>query len=134
MSAELVAEWVRKAEEDWIALARLRRGGLAAVADVVAFHCQQSAEKYLKALIQHEGGEPPRTHQLGTLLDRLATARPEIEELRDPCERLAPYAVHFRYPGEQAREEDAAEAVRYATQIRTALRAALSLDSPDGPS
>ena len=72
MSDQLVSEWVRKAEEDWTALARLQSGGLAEVADVVTFHCQQCAEKYLKALIQRLGREPPWTHQLGVLLDIVA--------------------------------------------------------------
>jgi len=122
MSGELVREWVSKAEGDWIALARLQAGPLADVAEVVTFHAQQCAEKYLKALIQREGREPPRIHHLSTLLDMLASLYPDLENLRLPCENLAPYAVLFRYPGEEACEEDAGEALENAGLIRTAIR------------
>jgi len=127
MSDELVQEWVAKAEEDWAALERLLTGQLASVANVVSFHCQQCGEKYLNALIQKQGGEPPRIHQLPALLDVLAHSSPELEGLRRPCEGLSPYAVEFRYPGVFASEDDARDALSYAEAIRSAAREVLGL-------
>ena len=64
------AQWVLKAEDD-IESART----LAALAkpkrDAACFHCQQAAEKYLKALLQEIGLAVPRTHKLEDLLDLL---------------------------------------------------------------
>jgi HEPN domain-containing protein len=36
---------------------------------VVLFHCQQAAEKWLKALLTSRGIAPPLIHALGPLLD-----------------------------------------------------------------
>ena len=94
-----------------------------------AFHSQQCAEKYLKALVQQSGAEPPRTHHLPTLLDMLTGVHADLEDLRLPCESLAPYAVHFRYPGEEASEGDAVAALGHAEVIRSAIRQALGLPS-----
>ncbi|MBI2952040.1 HEPN domain-containing protein [bacterium] len=131
MPDELVGQWVEKAEEDWIGISRLRVGGLAQVADPVAFLAQQCAEKYLKALIQQESAEPPRLHHLSALLDILLFAHPDLEGLRVACERLTPYAVGFRYPGEKATGEEAEEAVDLSRQVRAAVRLKLGLvDDP----
>jgi HEPN domain-containing protein len=45
----LVAEWIRKADLDFKTAVRLSAEG--EFRDVVGFHAQQAAEKYLKALL-----------------------------------------------------------------------------------
>jgi HEPN domain-containing protein len=126
MSDELVAEWVVKAEEDWVALGHLRTRALADVPNALTFHAEQCGEKYLKALIQREGSEPPRIHHLPALLDLLIARHPDLEALRAACEGLSPYAVHFRYPGGSATPEDATEAIAWTELIRAAIRAKLT--------
>ena len=44
-----VADWVDKAEDDWKAAVDLDRRRRDPLPDPVCFHCQQCAEKYLKA-------------------------------------------------------------------------------------
>ena len=46
---KLTREWIRKAEADHHAAVKLHRGS-DPLHDIVCFHCQQCAEKYLKAL------------------------------------------------------------------------------------
>jgi hypothetical protein len=64
------AQWIRNAEEDWQAANDLaaktppRRNS-------ACFHCQQAAEKYLKALMQETGLMVPKEHHLEKLLDKL---------------------------------------------------------------
>jgi hypothetical protein len=41
------AEWVDKAEDDWLGAKKLMREK-SPLCDLVFFHCQQSAEKYLQ--------------------------------------------------------------------------------------
>jgi hypothetical protein len=48
------AEWLSKAEADWQGAKRLARGK-SPLYDLVCFHCQQSPEKYLKALMEELG-------------------------------------------------------------------------------
>ena len=50
----MTREWVRKAEDDFQAAELLAAGGKL-LHDQICFHCQQSTEKYLKALL-HELG------------------------------------------------------------------------------
>ena len=127
MNVEPWDEWVAKAEEDWTALNRLLAGELIGVANVLVFLAQQSAEKYLKALLAREGIEPPRIHNLGVLLDLATEKYPELESVRREAETLTPYAVAYRYPGVWATIEEAEEAIEYATKIRRLLRKILDL-------
>ncbi len=70
----LTAEWVVKAEADFQgALALSRRKN--PLPDLVCFHCQQCAEKYLKAVLQEWGIPFPKTHVLTDLLARLRLRR-----------------------------------------------------------
>ena len=78
---KLAAEWVRKAEDDYIAATRLRRGRTP-LHDIVCFHCQQCAEKYLKALMQELGLHIPKTHDLDNLLSILLPHHPSIAPIQ----------------------------------------------------
>lgn len=61
MSVDDYREWVRDAEQDWqLAVSLLRRKQLPTVA--ICFHAQQSAEKYLKALLLSKRLIFPKTH------------------------------------------------------------------------
>jgi HEPN domain-containing protein len=58
------ADWVRYAEND-LEYAAL---GIERFPPQAAFHCHQSAEKYLKAVLLHLGTDLPRTHDLTVIL------------------------------------------------------------------
>jgi HEPN domain-containing protein len=49
----LTTEWVEKAETDFLAAKALAREVLP-LHEPVCFHCQQAAEKYLKALLKRQ--------------------------------------------------------------------------------
>lgn len=129
MSAPLVQEWISKAEQDWQAALQLLAGKPESVPDVIAFHAQQTAEKYLKALLLQAGEDPPPIHSLGALLDRVVTRYPELESLREEVESLSPFAVRFRYPGSSIAADKASQAVERARRIRTTLRTQLGLSA-----
>jgi hypothetical protein len=54
--------------------------------------------------------------------DLLLEVHPDLENLRASCEQLTPYAVGFRYPGEEATIEDAEMAIQLAQKIRNVIR------------
>lgn len=110
---ELVAEWIRKAEADAGTARRETSVREGANWDAVCFHAQQAVEKYLKGLLQQEGIPFTRTHDLSVLLDLILPVFPDLKKLSDDLEWLSAFAVEFRYPGEEAMEEDA----RYATAV-----------------
>jgi len=68
---------------------------------IAAYHCQQAGEKLVKAVLIHRGIEPIRSHDIDMVIGGL----PSTDGLRPilaPLGRFTPYAVAFRYPGEDA--------------------------------
>ena len=92
---------MRKAEDDLLGARRLATNN-PPLHDLICFHCQQSAEKYLKGLLQEWGVVPPRTHNLDILLSLLVPFDSNLSTLRRKLKSLTRYAVDFRYPDERA--------------------------------
>jgi HEPN domain-containing protein len=97
------------------------------VNDPICFHCQQSAEKYLKALIQELGIPVPRTHRLNDLLVMLRSHHPTLISLGRVLNSLSRYAVDFRYPGWNAKRRQVRTALQHAERVRLAARRLLKL-------
>lgn len=127
---KVTREWVAKAEGDWLAAGNLARSGPAGrrpFHDQVCFHCQQSAEKYLKALLQEGGARVPYIHDLEAILALLEPGDPPLKSLRRAATVLTPYAVEYRYPGVKATKRHATAALRHAEKVRAAARDRLGL-------
>ena len=62
--------WLRFARSDLVLASIPRPAGV--LPENLCFHAQQAAEKALKAVLLSKGMEVPRTHNIRTLLDRLA--------------------------------------------------------------
>jgi HEPN domain-containing protein len=120
------AQWVMKAEED-IEAARTLAALPKPKRDAARFHCQQAAEKYLKALLQELGLAVPRTHILNDLLNLLLPRDATLGALRRALKSLTPYAINFRYPGVRATTRRMQVALRQAERVRRELRARLGL-------
>jgi HEPN domain-containing protein len=71
-----VARWTEKAEHDFLAAEYAMDLAGEGLTEIVSFHCQQCAEKYLKALLLYRGVTFPRTHDLRLLLDLVSLGRP----------------------------------------------------------
>jgi HEPN domain-containing protein len=97
------------------------------VHDIVCFHCQQSTEKYLKALLNELGAAIPKTHDLDDLLGLLAPHHPTLRALRRGLKFLTDFAVEIRYPGESASKRQAEAALRWEDRVRTAARNLLGI-------
>jgi len=116
-----VRQWIKKAEGD-LRSARLLMAADPPEPDAVAFHAQQTVEKYLKAYLVHLGIDPPRTHDLITLFDLIAPHDDCLEPLRESARPLSPLAVQVRYPFAEATAEEARKALGYAEDISRAVR------------
>lgn len=119
-----VAELVRKAELDFMTVQRLEP---AILAEVICFHCQQCAEKYLKAVISSRGTVPDRIHDLLVLHVRASGLGVAREELLPDLALLNPYAVVVRYEG-TASPEMACRAIAAMERVRAALRETLGIE------
>ena len=80
--------------------------------DTVCFHCQQAAEKLLKAYLVAKGEIYPISHDLLLILEKILSFDAEAEALRDDLAILMPYAVEIRYPDDwfMPSEQDTKEA------------------------
>lgn len=123
---EAIQVWLRYADDDLEAAEILLTHDSPKIS-AAAFHCQQAAEKYLKAFLVSYNHQPPRTHNLEALLDVAVEYNDALEELYNAVVALAPFAVGIRYPGEgiSATEEDAARAMQHAKRFSDMIRASL---------
>jgi HEPN domain-containing protein len=123
---KMTAEWVRKAEADYQLAAKLARYK-EPWHDQLCFHCQQSAEKYLKALLQEQGQPVPRTHNLLALRTSLLPSHSVLRRFRRGLEFLSRFAIGPRYPSYDATRRQARAALRWAGEVRAACRTLLRL-------
>lgn len=126
----VTAEWVTKAEEDYAAALHLNRKRKSSVPSIVCFHCQQCAEKYLKAVLVEANVRFPKTHDLLALLKLLSPVAPSLIPFREKLELLNGYAVEFRYPSETATKEEAGIALANCRAVRKEIRKILVVDEP----
>ena len=88
--------------------------------EIICYHCQQAAEKAIKALIMYYGGEGgmPKLHDLSFLLNQIKNKVSIEEKYYDYADTLTPYGVSVRYPNELYLEErHAKEALEYSGEI-----------------
>ena len=123
----LAREWVAKAEGDFLVATQIMRRRKNRILDAGCFHCQQSAEKYLKARLTEAGIAFPKTHDLVVLLKLILPQEPLWSVLLSATQALTDYAVDFRYPGDTASLTEARTALKHARMIRREARTSLGL-------
>ena len=123
----LTLEWIDKAEGDFHTAGREVRARNSPNYDAACFHCQQCAEKYLKAYLQEQGQRFPRTHDLVELLELCLLFDRSFETHRNLLKDLSRFAVEYRYPGDSATREEARLALRTLKTVRDFVRSKLGL-------
>ena len=93
----LVKEWISKAEHD-AGMAELALREKPEYTDSICNHCQQAAEKYLKAYLTFLNISFEKKHDLDYLLDLISDQDAEVKQFYDLAEELNSYAVEIRYP------------------------------------
>ena len=119
--------WLRQAEND-LDLAQLaRENGFLAQA---CFYSSQAAEKGLKSALLELGDEPPHTHVLNDLVNRLKDAGLVTDSLEAlPLRSLSRMAIQSRYPmdatppSELFDPAEADQALDTAREVLTILKA-----------
>jgi HEPN domain-containing protein len=115
--------WFEKADHDLLAVEQLMAAS-AVVWDIVAFHAQQAAEKYLKGYLVSKGDRPPRIHDLRALLTTCGVHDGSLLTRAHDCERLSRLGWMSRYPDapEEPDEGEIRAGVETAREIRRAIR------------
>jgi HEPN domain-containing protein len=114
-----VSEWVRFAKMDYDTAKNISLLHHPVPLEIVCYHCQQSAEKILKAFLIMQSEPLQKTHDLNILLNLCVNYDEAFDEYAAACIRLTSYAVFTRYPmGEDAiTEYDMQTALKNAYEI-----------------
>ncbi|MCI0616305.1 HEPN domain-containing protein [bacterium] len=125
---DLVKEWIRKADHDW-GMAELALEKKPEYTDSICFHCQQTAEKYLKAYLVFLEVPFEKKHNLVYLLDLISGKQQLQDEFYDLVEKLDDYSVEIRYPDDSIEPsiEDAKEAIRIAKHLKEFVLSKINL-------
>ena len=113
-------EWLSFAEADLGVATHLLATYNPKPLEIVSFHCQQAAEKVVKALIVLNGsqGGIPKKHDLFLLLNQIKDTVKIDEKYYNYADILTPYAVSMRYPNELFLEErHAVKAIEMAKEF-----------------
>jgi HEPN domain-containing protein len=116
-------EWIEYAEHDYLAaktLSELPKMPL----EIVAYHCQQLAEKYLKATLIQYQLPIPHVHDLARLNLSASGFIADMDALQPICERLTPFGTATRYPGGSMviEPEHIPLVISWAEEIRRVVR------------
>ena len=93
---------------------------------LIAFHAQQSVEKYLKAFLVFKNVDFPHTHNISRLLELCSKYNTWSTDLKD-AKQLTAFAISSRYPGEdeEVTRDEAVKAVFIAANVREVVRKTL---------
>lgn len=110
-----IRQWLIKAEHDLGSAERLLTGD-PPYPDTAVYHCQQAAEKALKAYLTFKDTPFQKVHDLSVLIEQCVEFDKAFEEIEDIPAILNPYATTFRYPGDVLEPEpsDVEEAIKLA--------------------
>ena len=111
-----VDEWLKYAKRD-LDSAEFLCGMKPVPVEIICFHCQQAAEKALKAFIVSKGREPKKTHDLVDLQNS-CNEYDDFNSLTVDCVTLRNFGVQSRYPfALQIEEADMKVALEMAEKI-----------------
>lgn len=119
---ELINEWITKAENDLLNVEN-NLNSKSIPLDTVCYHCQQAAEKYLKAYCVMLDVVFDKSHNLLYLLDIINQKDNSIinDDMYMKCEKINDFSTQTRYPIEDFHEptlEETKEAYQIALQIK----------------
>ena len=113
-------QWIKMAETDYGVAQHLFQTFYPKPYEIICYHCQQAAEKAIKALIIKNGsqGGLPKKHDLSFLLNQIKNQVDIEEKYYDYADTLTPYGISIRYPNELFLEErHAKEALRMTAEF-----------------
>lgn len=114
--------WMKLAEMDYGVAEHLFKTYYPKPYEIICYHCQQAAEKAIKAIIMSGGakGGLPKLHDLSFLLNQIKNTVKIEEKYYDYADALTPYGVSIRYPNELFLEESHAQkALEMARELLT---------------
>ena len=118
--ADGVDSWMKLAEGDYAVAEHLYESFRPMPVEIICFHCQQAAEKAVKAVIlsAHISDEAPKKHDISFLLRCLEQRFTIDDRYYAYGDFLNPFGVIVRYPNELILgEQSPKKALQYARAI-----------------
>ena len=123
---EAVKDWIRFARMDLSAAVYLQ-GHNPLPLEIICHHCQQAAEKAIKAVLVSHDADVPHIHDLNKLLTTAEQYENSILSLSQQANLLTNYATFTRYPSDiEIGEADMKLALKYAQDILAQVEFLLS--------
>ena len=115
---DIANEWLRYANNDLIVAKHCFEDLHPKQTEIASYHCQQCAEKALKAFLLYKNIEFEKTHDLKILNKMCQDIDNSFAEIITQCAHLNPYGVAVRYPNELSPNEDMVKfAITKAQQV-----------------
>ena len=95
---DIVNEWLQIAFDDYDSAKYLYDNKTPKPLEIICYHCQQSAEKSLKAYLCANDVDIPKTHEVKRLCNLCSDIDSAFGVLFNDCEELEVYATETRYP------------------------------------
>ena len=128
--AEILQQWLDKGKNDLRSAEYLSTMQNPTPDEIICFHCQQTAEKYLKAFIFIQDIEPDKTHDLRELLTICEKFNSSFSVLLSKLRFLTKYGVMPRYPNDLGiTNEDMKNAIQYAKDVQEFVLQVLEKES-----
>jgi len=96
-SSNTVREWILLADDDFDVADYLAENKRPIPTAIIAFHCQQAVEKYLKGVLAFLGEDPPFIHDLDKLCSFAEKHRPSFNSIAILCATINYFSVQPRY-------------------------------------
>jgi len=129
---ELVRDWMTRASHD-LRSARLLAAADDPPLDTAIYHCQQAAEKSVRARLQGQDIPFRKTHDVADLVKQACGSNPEFAQLETAASVVTPYASAYRYPGgsyePMPTQEEFNEALSHAQDIHDFVQSRLPTEA-----
>lgn len=101
---------------------------------IIGFHAQQAVEKLIKAVLAARGVAFIKSHALSYLVGLVEESKIEAPGCLFEADVLSPWAVEFRYEGEEPPALDRSAALTLVEQVREWAESEIkALDPPPPP-
>jgi len=116
-------DWRILAERDLDVAIHLTATMVPLPTEIIAFHCQQAVEKYLKGALVILGEEPPYIHDLDILCSMAKKHKSSFTGISSPCTTINYFSVQPRYDrGISLSEADAHLVLNHTKAIKEFLQ------------
>ena len=116
---DAVREWHEYAERD-LSVSKHLLSLYPIPLEIIAYHCQQCAEKYLKSYLVYNDEDIVKIHDLNKLRGLCSEFDANFASIENQCQILTRYVTDTRYPSQKLEltDSDIKKAIEYAETIR----------------